>query len=80
MSKTKNFKDAFELIDRLILLINENNEFFSDLYDTLGDIYLDKGEKEKAIEFFQKTLDICENDYPFITETRRKLKELKSEE
>ena len=46
----------------------------------MGDIYLDKGEKEKAIEFFQKTLDICEKDYPFITETRRKLKELKSEE
>ena len=76
LSKIKNFDEAIEIINKLIPLVSEENEILSDLHDTLGDIYREKGEKEKAIEYYQKTLDISENEYSFISETRSKLNEL----
>lgn len=42
------------------------------VYDSMGDYYVAKGEKEKAIEHFKKALSL--RDYP---ETRQKLEKLK---
>ncbi len=41
------------------------------VYDSMGDYYVAKGEKEKAIELFKKALTL--RDFP---ETRKKLEKL----
>jgi Beta-lactamase class C and other penicillin binding proteins len=49
----------------------------ANLYDTLGEFYMNKGEKQKAAEFYQKALEI-DPKYPNAENARAILKKLSS--
>ncbi len=75
LSEIGDFENAMKILDRLIPTIESNNKFLTDLYDTKGDVFRKKGDLEKAIEFYQKSLDISEIEYEFTAETKRKIEE-----
>ncbi len=70
--------EALELIDRCIEAFTEDLKFLSDLYDSKGDLLERSGDKIKALEFYQKSLDTGDGDFEFSSETREKLSKLKS--
>ncbi len=64
-------------LDRAFFYFNMNVQNYPNsfnVYDSMGDLYLAKGDKAKAIESFTKSLGLRENP-----DTRKKLEKLKNE-
>jgi CubicO group peptidase (beta-lactamase class C family)/tetratricopeptide (TPR) repeat protein len=61
----------------LLKLAIEMHPKVANLYDTLGEFYMNKGEKQKAAEFYQKALEI-DPKYPNAENAREILKKLSS--
>jgi uncharacterized protein HemY len=70
MLGTKQFTKA----ETLFKLNIANNPYSGNCYDSLGDLYLETGDKTKAIESFKKALTL-----KAIPETKEKLEKLLNE-
>lgn len=64
-----------EQLDKAIEVFELNTEMFPDCancYDSLGEAYLNKGDKEKALEFYKKALELD----PMLPSAKQMVKEL----
>ena len=64
---------------RLTLLerLNEMSVPISSLYETLGDLYVKKGDYEKAKRFYLRAIDLADDGFivvPFVQKKIRKIK------
>ena len=51
----------------------------SDLFDSKGDFLVKSGNTAEALENYQESLDIGNEEYEFTSETKKKIKKYKSE-
>ncbi|TYA73969.1 tetratricopeptide repeat protein [Seonamhaeicola marinus] len=55
---TGNYKASEEILTKIIKHISDSHDYASIIYSMLGDLYIEKGEPTKALEFFNKCLNI----------------------
>lgn len=79
LSHLDRHEEALELIDKSIELFTDDLKFSSDLLDSKGDFLIRSGNIEEALDYYQKSLDIGDEEYEFTAETREKIKKYKSE-
>ena len=74
LAKKGKFKEAHDIIDKVLEIVDKDNKNKSNFLDSKGDFYKMEGKITKAIEFYKKSLNIT-NKLPFHEETKKKLKE-----
>lgn len=73
VAKTEGEDAALDLLERL----NEMSVPISSLYETLGDLYVKKGDYEKAKRFYLRAIDLADDGFivvPFVQKKIRKIK------
>ncbi len=72
-------EEALKVIDMCIEVFTDDLKFLSDLYDSKGDFLVRSGNIRDALENFQKSLEIGDEEYEFTSETKEKIKKYQSE-
>ncbi len=71
-------EEALEIIDKCIEIFTDDLKFLSDLYDSKGDFLVKSGNIMEALDYYQKSLDIGDEEYEFTAETKEKIKKYRS--
>jgi len=78
LAKLGEFNEAHKLIDEILSIVKENDEYKANYLDSKGDFYKFAGDYANAIKFYTKSLEIKRDPpFPFHEEIERKLEELK---
>ena len=64
---------ALELLER----VGEVSETCSSLFVNLGDIYAQKGKKNKAIEAYKRAIDLSDDGLTVVPDVERKIRKIK---